>query len=154
MCLPACICLQSLCAQVGPAAAQPERSPARAQQQPSHLEEQNLLPQKRYTQMSCKLACKTRTCNVGSTALSPSSFTESWWAPKTSGPGGAFREEGPFSSRRAARPRESVVIASWPSNKNPKINRVDVCLAGTIKENTCQSHNDPEKSSGTSWRRR
>ena len=34
--------------------------------------------EKIHINMSCKLACKTRTCNDGSTAMSPSSVTESW----------------------------------------------------------------------------
>ena len=70
----------------------------------------------------------------------------SWMAKKTSArlcpgrclPGGAaiLPPKSP--------PGESVVIPLWLSNKNPEINRADVCLAGSIKDNTCQSHNEPK----------
>ena len=91
----------------------------------------------------CKLACKTRTCNDGSTALSPSSFTESWWTQRTSAravPSGGSGHSPPEEQPARRKRRNSLMVVE----RNPEINRADVCLAGTIKDNTCQSHNEPK----------
>ena len=47
----------------------------------------------------------------------------------------------PPEEQPARRKRRNSLMAV---KQNPEINRADVCLAGSIKDNTCQSHNEPK----------
>ena len=109
-------------------------SPARAQQQPSHLEEQNLLPQKRYTKtclanLPVKLAPAMMAAQRCRRAASRSRGRRRRPRPGRCLPGGAAILS-PKSSPPTRKRRDSLMVVK----QNPKINRVDVCLAGTIKE--------------------